>query len=223
MKMFKKIISITMVISMIVSFAACTQNADEKKEEGTKEEKITITVDEAEKVVEDFLKEGEKPSDFKDYLEDDADEVLSDNAMEQIEDITKNLDGEPEKIFNEMSDFKYEIISSEEKDDKIIVKAEISNIDLSEVMANTKGANFLDFLNKAVKDGIITVEEGQTLYDESGTESEMSDTLVKLARGKRITEKITFTVTKAEEKVMIDDIDDANDLFDAFYFGLDLE
>lgn len=30
MKMFKKIISIMMVASMVVSFAACTQNAEEK-------------------------------------------------------------------------------------------------------------------------------------------------------------------------------------------------
>ncbi len=217
MKMFKKIISIMMVVAMIMSFAACTQNAEEKKEEETKEEeKITITVDEAEKVVEDFLKECEKPCEF----EDESKDILSDNASKQIRNSAEDYDDTKENgKIDQLSDFQYKIVSSKEKDDKIIVTVDISNKDFSFISNERLSAAILQEL---IDNNAFTPEE----IEELGSDHPSDSLLIKMLN--KIYDKydpgminkiIEFTVIKEDDKIKIDDIDDADDLLTVIFLN----
>ena len=118
----KKIIAVFLSVFMLVGIAGCSSK------EKSPEEVITITLD--------ALKEGDylKASEYVDYEElmDRTDEI----DMKELEGLNyEDMKPELEKLAALMfRNLDYKILSSEEEKASAMVKAEITNIDMSEVL-----------------------------------------------------------------------------------------
>ncbi len=217
MKRTKKFLGFLLALSMSLAFTACS--VGEKK-------KTTVTVDEAEQVVEDLM-EVYVECDFE---TEEAEEFVTENfqkqgkkEMEKIkDDIPEGFlsDGDNENgkdIAKKMMDFDYEIKSSEEKDGKVIVEVEATNKDYSFITdlidINTR-EEVVAYLKKVVSKGLMTEEEAEFyLYATELSDKEMLEFYDILSGGETVSATLEFTVIKDGEKAKIDEIDSLEDFF----------
>lgn len=230
MKKIKGILSLLLALSMVFTATACN-----KQEEAAKDtEEVTLTTDEAEQVVEDFLDILVE----MDIEDKEADDYVTENASKDMTDAFDKYRKKGNKIFaggeddEEMSDdefdtfkdvmeFDYEIESSEEKDGKVIVKAELTNVDYSFLkdLISYTNEEAIAYLQNAVDNGLITVTEANTFLQTDDMDYSIK-IFKKLSGGETVSATVEFTVIKEGDKVRIDEFDDAKDLVAVLHFNM---
>lgn len=209
MKKAKKFLCLLLAVLFSLTFAAC------EKKEG--EEPVAVTVDEAEKVVESYIDAWQD----LDFENEKISDCVTDNCLDDIEKEIDSLNDKYSNFFSgdgentkKMTDFDYKIKSSEEKDGVVIVEVELTNKDYSffAELQDMSRDERVEFLQTAVNDGIITVDEANEFLTADEFTNSIAKTMDKLSGGDTLNETIEFTVIKDGDDVKIDKIDDIETL-----------